>query len=141
MAATGTSPCAAIPAAIPMSVLLGDADIEKKRSGNFSAKRVRPVPDGIAAVIAQMRLSFSASAQSSLPKNAEKSSFFAASGAPCYAVELGNAVVFLRILLTRGITSALLCHNMQQNRFFIFFASARNSHTLLRSFRPPDQDR
>ena len=59
-------------------VLLGDADIEKRSERNFSAKS-GTVPDGIAAVIARKCVCPSQrSAQSSLPKNAEKSSFFAA---------------------------------------------------------------
>src|SRR6516165_2445918 len=40
----------------------------KHRSGNLSPNRFRPVPDGIAAVIATMRSSFSASAISDLAK-------------------------------------------------------------------------
>ena len=40
-------------------------------------------------------------------------------------------MVFLRILLTRGIASALLCHNMQQNRFFHFFRQCQElAHAL-----------
>ena len=54
----------------------------KKRLGKRDANRVRPVPDGMAAVIAQMRASFSAKAHSSRPKQAEKSSFLSAANAP-----------------------------------------------------------
>ena len=49
-------------------MLLGDADIEACASGKRSPKVSRPVPDGIAAVIATMRSSASASSISALAK-------------------------------------------------------------------------
>ena len=48
-------------------MLLGDADVERRGPGMRCANLSRPVPDGIAAVIAQTFASRSASAISVLP--------------------------------------------------------------------------
>ena len=60
-------PSVAMPAAKVTRVLLGDADIEGA-VGKRLAKASRPVPDGIAAVIATIRGSASASAISASAK-------------------------------------------------------------------------
>ena len=64
--------------------------------------------------MAQMRASFSAEARGEIL-------LFRHERFARYAVELGNAVVFLRMLLTRRIAAALLGHNVQQDGFFHLF--------------------
>ena len=101
-------------------VLLGDADIEKAfreflgKAGQARAGR-HSCRDRTNAVVLLSECA------KLLAEERRKILLLRGKRCACYAVELGNAVVFLRILLTRGIASTLLCHNMQQNRFFHFF--------------------
>ena len=101
-------------------MLLGDADIEKafreflRKAGQSRAGR-HSCRDRTNAVILLSECA------KLLAEERRKILLLRGKRCACYAVKLGNAVVFLRILLTRGIASALLCHNMQQNRFFHFF--------------------
>src|SRR5215469_5520745 len=60
MQANGRMPSAASPAA-KVTACCSAMPTSKQRFGNFSPKRFSPVPDGIAAVIATMRSSASAS--------------------------------------------------------------------------------
>src|SRR3954463_1955731 len=61
-------PSDAIPAA-KVTACCSAIPTSKQRFGNFSPNKLRPVPDGIAAVIATMRSSASASVVSVLAKN------------------------------------------------------------------------
>src|SRR6266567_771921 len=78
----------------------------KERLGNGSPNRLSPVPDGIAAVIATMRSSFSASLISDLAKTLVYEGAF----------ELGDAVPFVVGLLGREVPVALLGHDMDEDR-------------------------
>ena len=63
-------PALAMPAAM-VTACSSAMPTSKNLSGKRSANSLSPVPDGIAAVIAAMRLSFSASSHIASPKTAE----------------------------------------------------------------------
>src|ERR1700761_4127424 len=67
MATKGFMPSDAMPAA-KVTACCSAMPTSKVRLGNLSPNRLRPVPDGIAAVIATMRSSASASLMSCLAK-------------------------------------------------------------------------
>ena len=71
MAATGSMPCLAIPAAMA-TVCASAMPVSKKRSGKRFSNPERPVPSAMAAVRAAMRPSQPAMRSSSRPKMFEK---------------------------------------------------------------------
>ena len=68
---TGFMPCFAIPAAM-VAAWPSAMPSSKKRSGSFRWNSWRPVPSSMAAVMTQMRLSFSARRRISSPNTVEK---------------------------------------------------------------------